>query len=225
MNAHDDDAEDADAGKHLGRRARAEVQGDRYHHGDEGGEGEHAAQEGAEGVAIDAAIGGLHHAFELAEQDGDAEIADGPLGVGIGDEVDVEERGKVDEVQQADDGERGEGEGDDDEPPAGLEDAEGGFAVAARDGHTHLVTGDGGEAEVGEEEIAGQGVEGDPLAVDGLGPEVQEDGHLGEGDDGLRKFGDALRDEAPDEPTAGAGVDAHRRPFAKTNMLQVMLLR
>ncbi len=49
----------------------------------EGDEREEVLEEGAVGVAADAAIGGLQKLFELAEEDGDAEIEDDPLGVGF----------------------------------------------------------------------------------------------------------------------------------------------
>ena len=58
-------------------------------------------------------------------------------------------------------------------------------AVAAGDQHGHLVAGHGAEADVGEAELGGDGVDDDPLAVERVAPEVEEDGNLDELDDGV----------------------------------------
>ena len=60
-------------------------------HAAEGDEGEEVLEEGAVGVAADAAIGGLKELLKLAEEDGDAEIEDDPLGVGFADGVELEQ--------------------------------------------------------------------------------------------------------------------------------------
>ena len=47
----------------------------------------------AVGVAADGAIGGLQELFELSEEDGDAEVEDDPLGVGLAERGELEEAG------------------------------------------------------------------------------------------------------------------------------------
>ena len=90
--------------------------------------------------------------------------------------------GKI--VEGAAEEEDGGGADDGDEPPAALEDAERAFAVVAGDHHGHLVAGDGAEADVAEAEVGGDGVDDHPFAVERHAPEVKEDGHLDELDDG-----------------------------------------
>src|ERR1700761_1705299 len=89
--------------------------------------------------------------------------------------------GKV--VKQAAEDGYGGGADDGDEPPAALEDAEGGIFVVAGDEHGHFIAGDGAETDVAEAEIGGDGVDDGPLAVERDAPEVEEDRDLDELDD------------------------------------------
>ena len=119
-------------------------------HAGEGDEDEGALEHGAVGVAADAAIGGLEELLELAEEDGDSEVEDDPLGVDLVDVGEAEDAGDGEEVEGA--GEEQDGRRADayDEPPAALEDAEGAGTVVAGYHHGHFVAGYGSEAYVGE---------------------------------------------------------------------------
>ena len=200
---------DVDGREDEGRDAGTAAEGHGDHGAGEGGEGEEGLEEGAVGVAADAAIGGLQELFELAEEDRDAEVEDDPLGVGFADVGELEQArgGKVVECSAEKDDGRGADDGD--EPPAALEDAEGAFAVVAGDHHGHLVAGDGAEADVGEAEVVGDGVDDHPLAVEGHAPEVEEDGDLDELDDGGGEFADPVGEEAEEQPPLCGAVHTH----------------
>lgn len=93
----------------------------------------------------------------------------------------------------------GESADTDDEPPAALKDAQGSLAVACGGEHGHLVCGDGAEADIGEAEVGGDGVDDHPLAVEGDAPEMEEDGDLDELDDGGGELADPVGQEAEGE--------------------------
>ena len=194
--AEDDGEEDVGCGEDEGGGTGAAMEGDGDHHGGKGNQGEGALDHGAEGVATDGAIGGLEELLQLAEQDGDAEVEDDPLGIGLGDLGEVKEARGGEEVEgSAEQGNGGRADADD-EPPAGLEDSQGAGAVAAGDEHGHLVAGDGAEAAIGEGEPGGDGVDDDPVAVERDAPEVEEYWNLDELDDGIGEAADPAGDKA-----------------------------
>ena len=140
--AEDDGDGDVDGGEDKGGHARAHAECDRGDHAGEGDEREQVLEEGAVGVAADAAIGGLQELFELSEEDRDAQVEDDPLGVGFAEGGELEEVGGGKKVERAAEEDDGCGADEGDEPPAALEDAEGAFAIVAGDHHGHLVAGD-----------------------------------------------------------------------------------
>ena len=78
---HDDGGDDVSDGvdECCCSCAAAENNGDKD--GNEGEKREEGSKESAIGVAADATIGGLDELLELAEEDGDTEVEDDPLGV------------------------------------------------------------------------------------------------------------------------------------------------
>ncbi len=145
----------------------------------------------------------------MAEQNGDAEVEDDPLGVGLAEGGELEEAGgwEVVEAPLKQDDRRRTDEGD--EPPAALEDAERACAVIAGDHHGHLVASDAAEADVAEAEIGGDGVDDHPFAVEGNAPEVEEDRDLDELDDGGGEFADPVGQEAEHQPSFCGAVHGH----------------
>ena len=86
--------------------------------------------------------------------------------------------------------------------------------VARGGQHGHLVGGDVAEADVGEGEVARDGVDDQPVAIDRRLPEVEEDRDLDQLDDGVGQLGDPVGDEAKQEPALGALVDGRTLSFA-----------
>lgn len=103
---------------------------------------------------------------------------------------------------------------DGDKPPAALEDAQRVFAVVASDHHGHLVAGDAAEASVGKTQIAGDGAEDHPLAVERGDPEVEEDGDLDELDDDGGYSADPTGEEAEEQPTLCGAIHTHVEEFS-----------
>ena len=211
----------------VGEEAEGECAGDVCSGKDEGGcagttaecdGGDHAAkcrerddgfEGGAVGVASNAAIGGLQELFELSEEDRDAEVEDDPLGVVFADVRQLQKVGCGKKVKRSDEQNENGGADEDDEPPAALEDTEGVFAVVACDHHGHLVACDVAEPDATEVEIGGDGVEDEPLAEERRVPEVEEDGHLDELNDGGGEPSDPVDDEAKEEPPLCVTIHAH----------------
>jgi hypothetical protein len=207
--AEEDGARDAgrrvDEGRDTGPAAKR--------HGDDGtgkgSEGEECLEEGAVGIATDGAVGRLEELLELAEEDGDAEVEDDPLGVGFADVGELQQSRRRKEIECATEKQDSCSADDGDEPPAALEHAECALSVIAGDHHGHLVAGDGAEACVGEAKVVRDGVDDHPLAIERRDPEVEEDGYLDELDDGGGELADPICDEAQEQASLCGAIDAH----------------
>ena len=88
-----------------------------------------------------------------------------------------------------------------------MKDAESPVAVAAGNQHRHFVRGYVAESDAGERQVAGNGVDDEPVAVNRGRPEMKEDGDLNELDNGVGQLGNPIGGKAEKQAAFGTVVD------------------